>query len=168
MTPKMQQLRDMTPYWYLATVFTSHPNGPEIAFRQAASVAAFFMRLGIPVFCPIAHGYPAQYTGMLEASHDFWMAVDQPFMDTAGGLIVVKMPNWEKSSGITEEIAVFEQAGKPVLYMEYPPSYGVDDAAMMAYYAEAEKDHDLRDPVLAEWPEPTHFDSAFNTKEELL
>lgn len=45
---------------------------------------------------------------------------DEPLMNAAYGIIVVKMPGWRKSKSIAFEIDTFKRAGKPVLYMEWP------------------------------------------------
>lgn len=107
--------------WYLATVYTVHPQGHEQAFKDAALAAAHLMQHNIRVFCPIAHTHPISYEGGLgNQDHAFWMAVDRPLMERCQGLIVVKMENWENSKGIAEEIETFRAAGKPILYMEWP------------------------------------------------
>ena len=106
-------------YFYLATTYTRHPDGHETAFIEAAKVAADLMKRGINVFCPVAHSHPIACHGNLDAAdHDFWMNSDRPFMDGACGIIVCRMPGWRESRGITEEIAVFRAAGKPVLYVD--------------------------------------------------
>ena len=165
-TPKMAELKAISSYWYLATPYSKFEAGHESAFRQASATAAFFVKLGIPVFSPIAHSHPIAVTGQIDKNdHAVWMAVDQPFMDAAGGLIVVMMPGWDESFGIGEEIKDFTAKGKPVLYMEYPPTFGTDAAKIVDYYEAQTTDYDLR--TIFEWPEPKHFDSAFDTKAEL-
>ena len=107
------------PYFYLATVYTKHPDGREAAFREAAEIAGRFLRAGVNVHSPIAHSHPIAVHGGVDAvDHDFWMWADRPAMDSACGLVVCRMPNWQKSRGIAEEIKVFTEAGKPVLYYD--------------------------------------------------
>jgi hypothetical protein len=162
----MDELRAAASFWYLATPYSKHPDGKDSAFEQAAATAAFFINLGIPIFCPISHTHPIAVKGQMDQDdHDIWLPADQPFIDAASGLIVVMMPSWEYSYGIDEEIKEFEAAGKPVLYMEYPPTYGHDEAEMAAYFADQEVEHDLR--TVNEFPKPKHFDSAFDTKAEM-
>lgn len=104
-------------FQYLATGYTKHPNGIEAAFHDACVWAADFINAGIPVFCPIAHCHPIALYGVLDPlDHRMWLPMDQPFMDAATGLIVVKSERWRESVGIAYEIEQFRKQGKPVLY----------------------------------------------------
>ena len=49
---------------------------------------------------------------------DVWLLADRPFMETAHGMIVCKMPSWELSKGMEHERQFFIDSGKPVIYME--------------------------------------------------
>ena len=106
-------------YFYLATVYTKHPQGLEVAFQEACKVAAKFMKMGIKVFCPIAHSHPiALYGGLSQTEHSFWMEQDRPLMDHACGLLVVRMKGWEQSEGIRQEIETFKKAGKTIIFTD--------------------------------------------------
>jgi len=112
-------------YWYLATPYSKHPGGLDMAFRHACVAAAHCIRLGRRVYCPIAHSHPIAIHGVIDPyDHDIWLPQDQPFMDGADGIIIVQMPGWEESHGISVEIEVFSRAGKPVEYMAWPLNYG--------------------------------------------
>ena len=103
----------------MATVYTQHPKGLEVAYKEACEVAAEFMKLGFPVFCPIAHSHPIATHGELDhVDHDFWMRMDQPMMDAAVGMIVVRMEGWLESKGIRHEIATFKGDGKKIIYVD--------------------------------------------------
>lgn len=107
------------PFWYLATVYSSHSDGLVVAFEEAAKITASLLKRGIRVFSPITHFHPiAVYGGLDPSDHTIWLPADAPFMQAAVGLIVAKMPNWEKSVGIAAELKAFRAEGKPVLYME--------------------------------------------------
>jgi hypothetical protein len=108
-------------YLYLATVYSQHSKGIHVAFEDAARAAAWFLEKGVTVFCPIAHTHPIAVHGNIDPlDHSIWIPMDKPFMSAANGLIVAKMPGWEKSKGIAIEIAEFEKAGKPIFYVEWP------------------------------------------------
>lgn len=113
--------------WYLATVYTQHPEGLLKAYTDANEAAARVIEnWGVRIFCPIAHSHSlcAVYgtKGGLggETDADFWKWFDAPFLERCDGLIVVRMPGWKKSVGITHEIDVMEKAGKPILYLSWP------------------------------------------------
>lgn len=108
-------------FWYVATPYSKYPGGLDAAFEEACRATAHLVRQGVKVYSPIAHTHPVAKYGEIDPySHDIWLPVDRPFMDTAEGLIVVKMTGWDESYGISQEIKVFEAAGKPIKYMEWP------------------------------------------------
>jgi hypothetical protein len=115
------ELSEKQNVYYLATPYSKYEAGLHRAFIDASHAAADVMRQGRNVYCPIAHSHSiATYGGIDPYDHDVWLAQDKPFMDAAVGLIVVKMPGWETSYGISEEIKVFTAAGKTIEYMEWP------------------------------------------------
>ena len=117
----LTRFQGVEPYWYLATCYSKYPDGLEAAFQEAARIAAFFVRQGIPIYSPIAHTHPvALYGGIDPLNHAIWLPADYPMMKTAGGLIVAKMASWEDSYGISQEIKTFNQMGKPIEYLEWP------------------------------------------------
>ena len=113
-------MNNKTPYWYIATAYTNFTGGPIEAFQVSAKATAYFLKRGIHAYGPIAHSHPVAVHGELDKyDHEFWMWVDQPFMEGAQGLIVVATDeDIEKSSGIQHEIEMFKLAEKPVLQMD--------------------------------------------------
>jgi len=111
------ELPNVYPYWYLATPYTISPRGMFWAFMDASRVAALLIMRGVDVYCPVAHGHPIETYGDLgKTDHDFWMDVNDPFVKTAGGLLVAQLPGWKDSRGIAAEIRLF--LNKPIRYIE--------------------------------------------------
>jgi len=105
-------------FWYLATPYSKYPGGIKKAWEMACGIAAWFIRQGVHVYCPIAHTHPIAIHGALDPyDHDLWMALDEKMMAQAHGLIVAQMDGWQRSHGIGLETAYFEKAGKPVRYL---------------------------------------------------
>jgi hypothetical protein len=105
-------------FWYLATPYSKYPRGIEAAFVDAAIQASILIKAGIRVYSPIAHTHPVATFGNIDPyDHAIWLPADKPFMDAACGLIVCKLPGWDVSFGIGEEIKLFAAAGKPVIHM---------------------------------------------------
>jgi hypothetical protein len=116
----MAELRALRPYWYIATPYSKYPAGLDAAFWEAVRIRAELVRLSIPNFVPIVHSHTVAIEGRFDPrSHALWMEDDQPFIDVAGGLIVVKLEGWEGSTGIALERLAFRKAGKPELWMEW-------------------------------------------------
>jgi hypothetical protein len=113
--------------WYLATVYTKHPEGIDVAYRDANETAARVIRIyGARVFCPIGHSHSlckvyGTRNGLLgELDAEFWKWFDRPFLDKADGLLVATMPGWTESEGIAHEIEVMRELGRPILYLSWP------------------------------------------------
>ena len=108
-------------YLYLATPYSKYPGGIDAAFTEACRAAAWFVRQGIGVYCPIAETHPiARYGGIDPLDHKIWLPADTPLMKGSKALVVCMMEGWETSFGIAEEKAAFAIMSKPVYYMEWP------------------------------------------------
>lgn len=113
-------LPDVGSFWYVATPYSQYPGGIDNAYSDACRVSGVLIQAGLKIYCPIAHTHPiAIYSGIDPLAHEIWLPVDKPLMDAAGGILVVKMPSWERSRGIGFEIREFELAGKPVYGLEW-------------------------------------------------
>lgn len=103
---------------YLATPYTRYPGGHEAAFELACQSAAVFLAADIPVFSPIAHSHPIakHMTAEHLVDHDLWVRIDAPMLAACAAMIVVTVEGWRESRGVQHEIAMFEQAEKPVTH----------------------------------------------------
>ncbi len=112
---------DVRP-WYLATPYTNYPEGLDRAADFAAEQAALLLKAGHDVFSPVVHSHwvaTAAPEGTFDLTDgDFWLERDAPFMRASRGLIFLKAPSWEKSSGMLRELVWFVEQGKPVVFME--------------------------------------------------
>jgi hypothetical protein len=113
---------------YLATPYTRYPGGHAAAFELACRSAATFLSAGIPVFSPIAHSHPIALFMTKEQvfDHDLWVKIDAPMLAACDSMIVVTADGWRESTGVKHEIAMFEKAGKPIVY--WAPGEPVLDA----------------------------------------
>ncbi len=108
-------------FWYLASPYRECPAGREYARRETSCAAAQLAKAGIPVFSPIVHG-----SGLVDNSdiddtdNDFWVTANLPFMQSAYGLILLRLVGWNKSDGVRGELSTFGKAGKPVVEMDWP------------------------------------------------
>lgn len=104
---------------YLATAYSKYPEGIQRAFERASEIAADLLRLGVSVFSPIVHAHPIAVYGKLDPlDHEFWLSFDAAMMAKADAMVVAMMVGWEVSQGIAHEIRFFENAGKPVFYVQ--------------------------------------------------
>lgn len=118
--------------WYLATVYTQHPDGLDRAYKDANETAARVIRIyGARVFCPIGHShslcevYGTEGGLPGETDAEFWKWYDYPFLQKADGLLVTMMLGWKQSEGIAHEIEVMRELGRPILYLSWPDLHPV-------------------------------------------
>ncbi len=118
----IEKLRECeTGFWYLATPYNLHPLGLECAYEEACVAAAWFVKLGIGVYSPIAHSHGiAMIGGLDQVDHDIWLPADEPFIRAAHGIVVHEMLSWTLSSGIKHELKRFGELNKPVVYLPWP------------------------------------------------
>lgn len=106
-------------FHYLAGPYSAHPAGLEAAYRAACEATAFLIRHGIPVFSPIAHTHGVAIHGGIDpVDHAIWLPADEPMMQAAKGLIILRIRGWDTSKGVEAEYRTFAAAGKPVRYMD--------------------------------------------------
>ena len=90
---------------YLASPF-SHPDPVvrEQRFEAACRAAAKLTRQGRTTYSPIVHSFNlCRYD--LPLDWQFWQKHDLRFLEMCSEVIVLKLPQWEKSVGVQAEIA---------------------------------------------------------------
>ncbi len=111
--------RSYPGYWYLASPYSKYPAGIHVAFVDVCRHAAWLIRHGVRIYCPIAHTHPIATFGNIDPyDHKIWMPVDLPFMQGACGMIVDTMQLWADSYGINIEIEQFTADHKPIMYFD--------------------------------------------------
>lgn len=105
---------------YLATPYThDDPAVRAERFDVVNRVAGELMRKGEIVYSPISHTHPiAQECELPQVWCDFWEHQDRPFLEASYRLVVLKQDGWDKSRGVKAEIAIAEELGLPIQYME--------------------------------------------------
>jgi hypothetical protein len=116
---ELEQMRTHKPYIYVATPYSRHPQGREVAYLQACEAGSYFLHQKVPSFVPIVYFHPIHMIDGAEADNlEFWIEADRPFIETSAGMALVKLPGWEYSSGIAEEKRLFKEAKKPIFMVE--------------------------------------------------
>ena len=106
---------------YLASPYSDpDPAVREWRYQQAVRATAYLIRRGLVPFSPIVHSHPiACLGGDLAGDWTFWRRQDELFMDACGGgLIVLKLPGWEKSMGLQNEIANMRAKHRRIEYLD--------------------------------------------------
>ena len=116
----VEKLSRVPSFWYLATPYSGHAHGMEVAAIEAAQMTGWLQNRYVPVFCPIIHGHASSKYTELPHTYDVWLSIDRPFMSVAWGIIVGQLSNWDTSHGIAEERKFFAGMKKPYTFMEWP------------------------------------------------
>lgn len=124
-------------YAYIATPYThADPRKREERHDASVVVSALLLRLGLRLFNPIGHTHLMD-TKLREwgvdISHAEWLEQDKPFAINADVLIVLMVPGWQESAGVSREIAFFSKMKRPILYLD------MDDFHLMQEQEDAER-----------------------------
>jgi hypothetical protein len=89
-------------------------------FELVTIAAAKLIAQKYIVYSPLTMTHPLDLELAAEGEtlgSDYWIAFDRAFMRCCAAIVVVKFSGWEQSRGVKNEIAFFEEAGKPVIYL---------------------------------------------------
>ena len=105
---------------YLASPYSDpDPGVRQARFEATCRAAAVLMRAGEAVFAPVCHSHPIALHGGLHATaFDFWMRADRPLLEACTEVMVLRLPGWEQSRGIAEELRIAAERGIPETYIE--------------------------------------------------
>src|ERR1700738_127761 len=103
---------------YLASPY-SHPNPVirELRFEIACHCAGALMGKGKIVFSPIAHNHPIEVRSDLPKGWDFWKAYDFEFLARCEEMLILKIPGWNESVGVTDEMEIARGLGLAIGYV---------------------------------------------------
>lgn len=105
------------PIYYLASPYThADPSIRKLRAEQATEIAVRLLHEGIFVFAPIPYNEPWEKFN-LPGDWGFWAEFDKSFVERCdGGLIVLMLDGWDRSTGVTAEIEFATKLGKPIYY----------------------------------------------------
>jgi hypothetical protein len=119
------------PIYYLASPY-SHNDAAIRKHRTelATEAAVQLLHLGIFVFAPIPYNEPWEKYN-LPGDWNFWADFDKSFVERCdGGLIVLMLDGWQKSTGVTAEIEFAKSLNLPVYYAT-PEQIAAGDTSFM-------------------------------------
>jgi hypothetical protein len=99
----------------------SHPDDKvrESNFKIVSKLAADLNSKGIVAVSPITYGHTLLNFKAMPTDWKFWKEFCLTFLEKSSELIVYKMPGWENSIGMKEEIEFAKKLNIPIRYMEY-------------------------------------------------
>lgn len=107
------------PLVYLACPYShKDPAVKEQRFRLANAAAANLMQQGMPVFSTITHNHPIALKHNLPGDWKFWEGYNRAFLSCSHKLIVLMADGWEDSVGVQAEIAIANELGINIEFLE--------------------------------------------------
>jgi len=110
---------------YLAVPYSYKDSDPakvmavkEERFQAVNKVAAKLMAEGNYIFSPISHTHPIALAGSLPGDWQYWEGYDRCILSSCKKLMVLRLPGWETSTGVTEERKIAEELGIPVEFID--------------------------------------------------
>lgn len=110
-------MSDKNKVYYLASPY-SHKDRAIMDERAevATKAAVDLLKLGLYTFAPIPYNcHWEKYK--LPTDWGFWQAFDKAFIDHCDALIVLMIPGWQESVGVTAEIEYAKETHKKVYYL---------------------------------------------------
>ncbi len=103
---------------YLCSAY-SHPDPAvrERRFDAACRAAAELTRQGRTVYSPIVHSHSISKYG-LPLNWAYWQRHDRRFIEACTEVVVLRIDGWKESVGIQAEIAIAQELGKPVTFLD--------------------------------------------------
>lgn len=103
---------------YLASPYT-HPEQSvrEDRFNLVCRAASILMRRGEYVYSPIGATHPMSVNCLLPLTWDYWEQYDRWFIERCDYLVVLMIDGWQQSKGVTAELKIARELGKPIGYV---------------------------------------------------
>jgi hypothetical protein len=103
--------------YYIASPYSSKfKHIKERRYDSVCKAVSVFLKAGFMAMSPISLSHPIVRYGVPE-DWSFWNKFDTKLMSKCSALIVLTLPGWEKSKGVTEEIRIAESMDMLIYYI---------------------------------------------------
>ena len=109
-----------TKFFYVASPYRKYFGGIEMAASVAARLCAELVDRGVEVYSPIVLSHEYARFSKIDPMDARWLIIGRPIMAAAAGIIVLKMPGWDISTGIAGEVIWFRDRGRPIYHLDVP------------------------------------------------
>jgi hypothetical protein len=106
---------DKSKLYYFASPY-SHDNTfvRQARYEATIYIASELTKLGFRLLEPIAMCHEQSNRHNMPSGYDFWQTRDRGFIDVCDAVLVLTLPGWKKSKGVTDEIAYAKKHGLTV------------------------------------------------------
>jgi hypothetical protein len=104
---------------YLASPYSGTEEEQEARFLAAECFVADMLPFSVEaIFSPIVFCHEMAKRHNLPGDANFWAAMNMDYMRAASKIWVLKLPGWEESIGVQDEIRWAHVERKPLMYVE--------------------------------------------------
>lgn len=111
---------------YISSVYSAHATTDSLVdsltrakrYMFTMQKVAELMKEGLIAVSPIVHCHELACAYDLPKTHEFWMNYNEGLMRSCDKVIVLMMPFWKESKGVTHEIEYATSLGKEILYID--------------------------------------------------
>jgi len=112
-------------FLYLACPYSSTDSAEVLErFHRVNKAAGILMDMGYVVFSPITHSHTIEVAMERVKPWAYWQIQDLAILKRCDKLTVLMLDGWDKSVGVTDEIAFARKQGITVIYIN-PKELGV-------------------------------------------
>lgn len=108
----------LTKIYLASPYYHKDPKVREKRFVAVCKKAGELMNQGFFVYAPIAHSHPIAVQCELPKDWSFWEQYDIEYIKWVDEVWILKLPGWDKSTGIKAETEIAKKMGKPVRYID--------------------------------------------------
>jgi len=109
---------------YLASPYSHEdPAVREKRYHAAMEATARLINNGIHIISPIVHGHAMAEKHNMKGDFQFWNEYCIDMMLMCESILVLKLPGWQNSIGVTAEIKEARKHGIYVMYMDVCESF---------------------------------------------
>lgn len=76
---------------------------------------------GRSLYAPISSAHHVAKKYGMPRDWKFWKKLDEEFLSVCGKIIVIMLPGWEASVGLTAELKLAEELGLPIEWLDPEP-----------------------------------------------
>jgi len=106
----LEELRSIGQVYLASPLRADHPNTKQARIRSAKRAAGWITRNGVAALSPVAHSIALEAQAKRDGSpieqgyEDLWQGVDATLLDHSSALVILTLPGWEESEGVSDEI----------------------------------------------------------------
>ena len=111
------QIKDKV-YYFASPYSNEDAYVREQRYLDALYAATELTKRGFTLIEPIAMSHQHSQRFGLPGVYEFWQERDRKFIQISDGVIVLTIPGWQESKGVTDEIQFAKSIGRPVYYCD--------------------------------------------------